>query len=45
MPAMALSIVDRGYVLRTGSIVLTDTAQNLLNNATMQKTYLGGSAD
>jgi branched-subunit amino acid ABC-type transport system permease component len=45
MPAMALSIADRGYVLQTGSIVLTDTAQNLLHNATMQKAYLGGSAD
>lgn len=41
---MALSIADRGYVLQTGSIVLTDTAQNLLNNPTMQKAYLGGSA-
>jgi branched-chain amino acid transport system ATP-binding protein len=41
---MALSIADRGYVLQTGSIVLTDTAQNLLNNVMMQKAYLGGSA-
>ena len=42
---MALSIADRGYVLQTGSIVLSDTAPNLLSNATMQKAYLGGSAD
>jgi len=42
---MALSIADRGYVLQTGSIVLSDTAQNLLSNAMMQKAYLGGSAD
>jgi branched-chain amino acid transport system ATP-binding protein len=42
---MALSIADRGYVLQTGSIVLTDTAENLLNNTMMQKAYLGGSAD
>jgi branched-chain amino acid transport system ATP-binding protein len=42
---MALSIADRGYVLQTGSIVLTDTARNLLNNVMMQKAYLGGSAD
>lgn len=42
---MALSIADRGYVLQTGSIVLTDTAQNLLNNDMMKKAYLGGSAD
>jgi branched-chain amino acid transport system ATP-binding protein len=39
---MALSIADRGYVLQTGSIVLTDTAQNLLSNPMMQKAYLGG---
>ncbi len=39
---MALSIADRGYVLQTGSIVLADTAQNLLNNTMMQKAYLGG---
>jgi branched-chain amino acid transport system ATP-binding protein len=42
---MALSIADRGYVLQTGSIVLTDTAQNLLDNPMMQKAYLGGTAD
>jgi branched-chain amino acid transport system ATP-binding protein len=42
---MALSIARRGYVLQTGSIVLTDTAQNLLNNPMMQKAYLGGSTD
>ena len=40
---MALSIADRGYVLQTGSIVLSDTAQNLLNNEMMQKAYLGES--
>jgi branched-chain amino acid transport system ATP-binding protein len=40
---MALSIADRGYVLQTGSIVLTETAKNLLNNEMMQRAYLGGS--
>jgi len=40
---MALSIADRGYVLQTGSIVLSDTAQNLLNNEMMKRAYLGGS--
>jgi branched-chain amino acid transport system ATP-binding protein len=39
---MALSIADRGYVLQTGSIVLSDTAQNLLCNEMMQEAYLGG---
>lgn len=38
---MALSIADRGYVLQTGRIVLTDSAQNLLNNDDMRKAYLG----
>jgi branched-chain amino acid transport system ATP-binding protein len=40
--SMALSIADRGYVLQTGSIVLTDSAKNLLNNEMMKKAYLGG---
>ncbi len=38
---MALSIAHRGYVLRTGEIVLADTAENLRNNEMVQKTYLG----
>jgi branched-chain amino acid transport system ATP-binding protein len=42
---MALCIAHRGYVLQTGSIVLKDTAQNLLNNPMMQKAYLGGSTN
>jgi branched-chain amino acid transport system ATP-binding protein len=40
---MALSIANRGYVLQTGSIVLSDTAQNLLCNQMMQEAYLGGA--
>ena len=40
---MALSIADRGYVLQTGSIVLADTAKNLLCNEMMQEAYLGGA--
>ncbi|MGH3645768.1 MAG: ABC transporter ATP-binding protein [Micromonosporaceae bacterium] len=39
--SMALSIADRGYVLQTGSIVLADTAQNLLENPQMREAYLG----
>jgi len=38
---MALSIADRAYVLQTGSIVLADSARNLLKNDMMQKAYLG----
>lgn len=39
---MALLIADRGYVLRTGEIVLSDTAQNLAKSAEIQEAYLGG---
>ena len=38
---MALSIADRGYVLQTGRVVLTDKAENLLNNEQMRQAYLG----
>jgi branched-chain amino acid transport system ATP-binding protein len=38
---MALSIADRGYVIQTGEVVLSDTAQNLLNNPLMREAYLG----
>jgi branched-chain amino acid transport system ATP-binding protein len=38
---MALSIAHRGYVLQVGSIVLTDTGENLRANDTVRKAYLG----
>jgi branched-chain amino acid transport system ATP-binding protein len=38
---MALGIAHRGYVLQTGQIVITDTAENLKQNPTVQKAYLG----
>jgi branched-chain amino acid transport system ATP-binding protein len=38
---MALQIANRGYVLQTGEIVLSDTAKNLQNDPTVQKAYLG----
>ncbi len=38
---MALSIAHRGYVLQTGSIVLTDEGAKLKKNEMVQKTYLG----
>jgi branched-chain amino acid transport system ATP-binding protein len=41
--SMALSLADRGYVLQMGKIVLTDTAQNLLNNDLVRQAYLGGA--
>jgi branched-chain amino acid transport system ATP-binding protein len=38
---MALSIAQRGYVLQSGQIVLSDTAENLKKNEEVQKAYLG----
>ena len=38
---MALNIANRGYVLQTGEIVLSDDAKALQNNAMVQKVYLG----
>ena len=38
---MALSVADRGYVLQTGHIVLTDTGQNLKANDMVRRAYLG----
>jgi branched-chain amino acid transport system ATP-binding protein len=40
--SMALSLADRGYVLQTGKIVLSDTARNLLTNDLVRQAYLGG---
>lgn len=41
--SMALSLADRGYVLQTGKIVLSDTASNLLTNDLVRQAYLGGA--
>jgi branched-chain amino acid transport system ATP-binding protein len=38
---MALSVATRGYVLETGSIVLSDNAESLRTNESVQKAYLG----
>ena len=38
---MALSIADRGWVLQTGRVVLDDTADALLQNPDLRKSYLG----
>jgi branched-chain amino acid transport system ATP-binding protein len=38
---MALSIANRGYVIQTGEIILTDTAANLKANEMVRKSYLG----
>jgi branched-chain amino acid transport system ATP-binding protein len=38
---MALGIANRGYVLQTGRIVLSGTAEQLMNNDRVRQTYLG----
>ena len=39
---MALAIANRGYILQTGEIVLTDQAAALSKNAAVREAYLGG---
>jgi len=39
---MALSIANRGYVLETGKIVVSDDADKLLDDESVRKAYLGG---
>jgi len=39
---LALKIAHRGYVLETGRIVLTDTAERLAQNPQVKAAYLGG---
>jgi branched-chain amino acid transport system ATP-binding protein len=38
---MALQVCDRGYVMESGTIVLTDTAAALLSSEQVRKAYLG----
>jgi branched-chain amino acid transport system ATP-binding protein len=38
---MALDVADRGYVMETGNIALTDDAKALRQNEQVRKTYLG----
>jgi branched-chain amino acid transport system ATP-binding protein len=38
---MALSIANRGYVIQTGEIILTDSAAKLKSNEMVRKSYLG----
>jgi branched-chain amino acid transport system ATP-binding protein len=38
---IALQVASRGYVLQSGSVVLSDTAENLRKNEMVRKAYLG----
>jgi len=40
---IALQVASRGYVLQSGSVVLSDTAENLRKNEMVRKAYLGES--
>ena len=42
---MALSIANRGYVLQMGEVVLSGTAQELLESPLIKKAYLGTAAE
>ncbi|MCX8117485.1 MAG: ABC transporter ATP-binding protein [Desulfobacterota bacterium] len=39
----ALSVADRGYVLETGEVILSDTSEVLANHPLVKKAYLGGA--
>jgi branched-chain amino acid transport system ATP-binding protein len=39
---MALAIANRGYILQSGEIVLSDSASVLAGNEAVQRAYLGG---
>jgi len=38
---MALQVADRGYVLQSGAVVLSDQSENLRQNETVREAYLG----
>ena len=38
---LALKLADRGYVMETGAITMTDTGEKLLANEEVKKAYLG----
>jgi len=38
----ALQVADRGYVMETGTIVMSDNAQSLLSSEALREAYLGG---
>jgi len=38
---MALQVADRGYVIQTGVVVLSDTAEHLRQNEMVRKAYMG----
>lgn len=43
--SLALSVADRGYVIQSGSIVLHDAAEALMENEMVRKLYFGEEID
>jgi len=39
--SLALAIAERGYVLETGRIALSDTSANLQRSEAVRRSYLG----
>ena len=39
---LALRTAHRGYIMTTGRITMSDTAENLMNNESVRSAYLGG---
>jgi branched-chain amino acid transport system ATP-binding protein len=39
---MALAVAHKGYVLQSGQVILSGSAEKLLNDPDVQKAYLGG---
>lgn len=39
---IALSTANRGYIMQTGKIIMTDSCENLMANAEIKSAYLGG---
>ena len=38
---LALEVADRAYVIKTGEIVMEGTGEQLLNDPSVQESYLG----
>ena len=39
---MALQVAHRGYVMQTGSVIMSDSTPNLLKSPEVKAAYLGG---
>ena len=44
MARLALALADRAYVISSGKIVFSGSAEELKNNPVLERAYLGGGA-